>query len=60
MGGWDVLIHPAMQEGGALMRVTPVHRFRRVVFVLANLYQGTDGSDPAIDLAQVIYQELFA
>jgi D-alanyl-D-alanine carboxypeptidase len=28
--------------------------------VLTNLYQGSDGSDPAIDLAQVIYQELFA
>jgi D-alanyl-D-alanine carboxypeptidase len=30
------------------------------IIVLANLYQGSDGSAPAIDLAKVIYQELFA
>ena len=30
------------------------------IIVLTNLYLGSDGSDPAIDLAQVIYQELFA
>jgi D-alanyl-D-alanine carboxypeptidase len=30
------------------------------IIVLVNLYQGADGSAPAIDLAQVIYKELFA
>ena len=30
------------------------------IIVLANLYQGSDGSSPATDLAQVIYSELFA
>jgi D-alanyl-D-alanine carboxypeptidase len=30
------------------------------IIVLTNLYQGSDGSSPSIDLAQVIYQELFA
>lgn len=30
------------------------------IIVLANLYQGSDGSDPATDLAQAIYKELFA
>jgi D-alanyl-D-alanine carboxypeptidase len=30
------------------------------IIVLTNLYQGPDGSTPSVDLAQVIYQELFA
>jgi D-alanyl-D-alanine carboxypeptidase len=30
------------------------------IIVLTNLYQGSDGSNPANDLAQVIQQELFA